>query len=252
MATMGINPLFMGVLRSAQVILARTSDTAAILPTRYAGKVRVVLETAVADEWLAKPPVRPAAECVVGPVHVIYTGRLVAFKNVAVAILALSLARKKGVDLRLSIVGDGPQRPALQALAEAEGIGGLVTFTGMVTQAQVLAGLQDSDIYLLPSLREGGVWSLMEAMALGLPVVCVNTSGMAVIADAESAILVEPHSQQQMIDDFADALIALAKSPERREQLGRKARQRIETHFRWQHKGEFMQALFTELERDRP
>lgn len=249
MATFRFNPLFTGIVRSARVILARTVDTARLIPGRYTDKVRVVLETSVADEWLAIPPVKAGAAIQGRPVQVIYTGRLVALKNVATAIKAVAKACREGSDLHLRIVGDGPLRNSLQTLAAEEGIADQVVFTGTLTQPAVLGELCNSDIYLFPSLKEGGVWSLMEAMALGLPVMCVNTSGMAVIADAQSAVLVEPHSQQQMVDDFAAALVSLAESPERRQQLGRLARERIETHFRWQHKGEFMADLFDELER---
>jgi len=251
MATFHINPLFVGVTRRACIILARTEDTARMIPSRHAGKVRVILETAVANEWMDVELARDGMAAEGRPVQVIYTGRLVAFKNVAVAICAIAMARRRGTDLHLCIVGDGPQRGPLQILAIQEGVADQVTFTGMISQAEVMAALRGSDIYLLPSLREGGVWSLIEAMALALPVVCVNTSGMAVIADAESAVLVEPSSQQQMIDDFSSALQGLAGSPERRMELGRHARKRIEKHFLWQHKGDFMADLFDELEQTR-
>jgi glycosyltransferase involved in cell wall biosynthesis len=97
-------------------------------------------------------------------------------------------------------------------------------------------------------LKEGGVWSLMEAMSMGLPSICVKTSGMEVITDDTSAIRVEPVSQQQMIEDFASALEQLAKSPALRRQLGDNARKRIKEHFLWRHKGEFMASLFDKLE----
>lgn len=249
MASFKINPLFMGVTRRARIILARTEDTAKLIPSRHSAKMRVVLETAVNDEWLlATSTEREGATARKRPIQVTYTGRLVAFKNVALAIKAVAMARRRGANLGLRIVGDGPLGSALKALAIKERISAHVTFTGMIPQAEVLTTLLDTDIYLLPSLREGGVWSLMEAMALGLPAVCVNTSGMAVIADTKSAVLVEPHSQQQMIEDFSLALQNLEKSPELRKKLGRQARLRIETHFRWQHKGDFMAKLFNEME----
>ena len=248
MASFCINPLFMGVTRRARIILARTGDTAKLIPSKYNSKVRVVLETAVNEEWLAASAEPGGVTDSGGPVEVTYTGRLVAFKNVALAIKSVAIARRRGANLRLRIVGDGPLRSALKALAINEGISEYVTFTGMIPQAEVLTTLLDTDIYLLPSLREGGVWSLMEAMALGLPAVCVNTSGMSVIADTKSAILVAPHSQQQMIEDFSLALQNLEESPELRQELGRQARLRVETHFRWQHKGDFMAKLFNEME----
>lgn len=250
MATLPVNPLIMGIVRRAKVILARTEDTAKLIPTRHAGKVRVVLETAVADDLLsgATQAASEGRESTDSPLRVIFTGRLVAFKNVAAAIHAIARARDQGANLHLVVVGNGPLRNALEVLADSLGIAAHVSFRGTVTQAQVVQQLRNADVYLFPSLREGGVWSLMEAMSAGLPTVCVNTSGMAVITDETSAIRVAPDSQEQMIAGFTQALVDLAQSPELRRRLGTNARKRIEEHFRWHHKADFMQALFNELE----
>lgn len=245
--TFPINPLIMGVVRRANIILARTEDTAKMIPARHARKVRVVLETAIADDLLSDSICERIGTA--GPLRVIYTGRLVALKNVAAAIHAISRARARGADVQFVIVGNGPLREALKALAERLGIADFVSFLGSVSQAEVIEHLNMGDVYLFPSLKEGGVWSLMEAMSVGLPIVCVNTSGMAVITDETSAILVAPDSQERMIADFTQALVELAQSPELRQRLGTNARKRIEEHFRWHQKAVFMQALFDELER---
>lgn len=248
MAAVRANPLAMGPIRKALVVLARTEDTARLIPLPYQRKVRVVLETAISEDLLARP-VRSQVLAHEGPLRVIYTGRLVAFKNIPSALHAVARARAAGTDIELIMVGDGPERKHLEVLACALGIDDVVTFLGSVSQARVVEELKSSDLYLFPSLREGGVWSLMEAMAVGLPVVCVKSSGMAIITDEASAILVEPLSQGHMIAGFTAALVELARSPERRRELGLNARRRIEDHFRWAHKGDFMRALLDELGR---
>lgn len=247
MATLPINPLIMGVVRRSRIILARTEDTAKLIPARHAVKVHVMLETGVADDLLSGSICERVGTA--GPLRVIYTGRLVALKNVAAGIHAIARARARGANLELVIVGNGPLREVLKALAERLGIAEFVSFLGSVPQGEVIEQLYKSDVYLFPSLKEGGVWSLMEAMSTGLPTVCVNTSGMAVITDEISAIRVAPDSQERMIEGFTQALVDLAQSPELRRRLGTNARKRIEEHFRWHHKAEFMQALFDELER---
>ena len=246
MATLPINPLLMGIVRRSRIILARTEDTAKLIPARHASKVHVVLETGVADDLLSGSICEHVGNA--GPLRVIYTGRLVALKNVAVGIHAIARARARGANLELVIVGNGPLREVLKALAERLGIAEFVSFLGSIPQASVMEQLAMSDVYLFPSLKEGGVWSLMEAMSVGLPAVCVNTSGMAVITDETSAIRVAPDSQERMIAGFTQALVDLAQSPELRLRLGTNARKRIEEHFRWHHKAEFIQALFDELE----
>ncbi|MBK6006673.1 glycosyltransferase [Ramlibacter ginsenosidimutans] len=246
-ATIGLNPLLMGVIRRARLILARTDETARLIPDAYSEKVRVVLETSMADDILAST-MRTEARSNAPDLRVIYTGRLIPLKNLALGIRAVAMARRHGAGVRLTVVGDGPLRKSLEKLAHDEGIAEFVDFLGNMPQADVLASLRESDAYLFPSLKEGGVWSLMEAMAASLPVVCVDGSGMSVITDETCAIRVVPTSEEAMMQGFVDALLRLAESPQLRIQLGTNGRRRIEEQFRWEHKRQFMAAVFRDIE----
>lgn len=245
--TFAVNPLYTGITRTSALILARTLDTERIFPAARRHKVHVALETGISDEWLRLPPADVGAER--QPVDVIYTGRLVALKNVASAIEATGKAVHMGSDIRLKIVGDGPLKSKLQKLARDEGIEDRVTFSGQLAQKEVISALQASAIYLFPSLKEGGVWSLMEAMALGLPAICVRTSGMAVIGDDASVVFVEPRGRARIVDDMAMQLHRLAASPELRRSLGRQARSRMEREFSWESKGLLLHRLIRDHER---
>lgn len=247
MSTVRINPFVIRPIRNARFVLVRTEDTARLIPLAYSNKVRVVLETAVSDDLLVRPAL-PRDLAHSGPLRVIYTGRLVALKNVPAALHAVARAKGAGANIELVLVGDGPERQNLELLASLLGIKDNVQFRGAISHEQVIVELQRSDVYLFPSLKEGGVWSLMEAMSVSLPVICVNTSGMAIITDDSSAIRVEPVSQEHLIASFTEALLALACAPEHRLQLGQNARARIEKHFRWNHKGVLMREIFEELE----
>lgn len=245
-ASFGLNPLVVGITRRARIILARTDDTAKMFPARHSGKVRVVLETAAAEEWFDHQKTGYAGSTTI---NVIYTGRLVPLKNLGMGIKAIAAARRAGADIHFTIVGDGPLKSALVRLAEAEGIADAVTFAGRFSQQEVFDHLAASDVYLFPSLKEGGVWSLMEAMAVGLPSICVNSSGMKVIADANSARMIDPDHPEKMVADLARALSALAASPELRHEMGISARERLAQHFRWEQKHVFLSDLFDDLEK---
>lgn len=248
MATIRLNPLVIEPIRRAQLILARTADTARLIPLQCAHKVQIVLETAISEDFLNRP-FKQQPSSLDSPLRLVFTGRLVAFKNLPCALKALAKALASGVNAKLSIVGDGPERKWLETLVVSLGITEAVNFVGVLSQEQVIEELLRSDIYFYPSLREGGVWSLMEAMSVGLPVICVNTSGMGIITDENSAIRVEPISQEHLVAGFAEALTLLANSPERRKLLGENGRRRIETFFRWNHKGDFMRDLLGKLSR---
>ena len=241
------NPLIVGPAKKAHAIIARTEDSQKVIPKKYQHKVKVMLETGMSDEVLNKfiPPadLPPTAQ-----IEIIYTGRLVAFKNVAAAIHALALVIQRCNNVRLTIVGDGPQRKSLSQLTNKVGIFDNVRFVGTATQAEVIEKLQQSDIFIYPSLREAGTWALMEAMAVGLPVICLDTSGMHVITDDDCAIRIKPSTPEKTIEKMSEAILLLAGSAKLRQEMGRCGRCRIAEHFTWPSKGFFMQELLVELE----
>ncbi len=117
---------------------------------------------------------------------VLYVGRLTKPKSVHVLIDAM----RDCPDQRLTIVGDGPERPALEEAAR-----GLtnVSFTGMVGHAQVEEYLARARVLVLPSRQEGVPNVVMEAMAMGVPVIATRVGGVPdLISHGESGWLTEP------------------------------------------------------------
>jgi glycosyltransferase involved in cell wall biosynthesis len=118
----------------------------------------------------------PAAE----ESDVVFAGRLIRDKNVDALLRALVPVRDEVPDLRALIVGDGPERPALEALARDLGLDGAVTFTGFFPDHDaVIAAMKASRVFVLPSTREGFGIAALEAMACGLPVVTADRPGNA-------------------------------------------------------------------------
>ena len=101
---------------------------------------------------------------------------------------------------------------------------------------------------MFPSLKEGGTWALMEAMAIGLPVVCVNWAGMAVETNEETAIRLSVSDPKRMEIDMGAALTRLINDSVLRKKIGTAARERIRTLFSWEAKGDFMENLFDKLD----
>ncbi|MDH7637381.1 glycosyltransferase [Sphingomonas oryzagri] len=103
--------------------------------------------------------------------RIVFAGRLVAQKNVALALRTLALLP---AEMTLTIVGDGPDRARLEALSLRLGLAGRVRFVGFV--ADIAPYLTDADLFLLPSRFEGYPAVLIEALAAGLPVVATACS----------------------------------------------------------------------------
>jgi glycosyltransferase involved in cell wall biosynthesis len=122
-------------------------------------------------------------------------------------------------DVRLLVVGDGPQREALAALAATLGIAPRVTFAG--NQEDVAPWMQALDIFCLPSYANEGVpQALMQAMACGLPVVSTPVGSIdEIVDDGRTGMLVPPEDAGRL----RLALQSLLDDPARRESLGREA-----------------------------
>jgi len=103
-----------------------------------------------------------------GPLNVLYTGRLSKSKHVDAVVRAVAVARAAGHGMTATVVGEGPERAQLAALAAELGIRDAVEFTGGLGFEEVIGRLERADILALISETEGWPKSLAEAMAFGL------------------------------------------------------------------------------------
>jgi glycosyltransferase involved in cell wall biosynthesis len=110
---------------------------------------------------------------------VIFAGRLIEDKQVHLLLEAVALLRNELPDLRACIVGDGPQRAELEALAARVAIADRVRFTGRVTEATLLGHLKASKVLAFPSAREGFGMTVLEAQACGAVPVVVDSAHSA-------------------------------------------------------------------------
>ena len=148
-------------------------------------------------------------------------GRLSAEKGFGILIEALVQLS----DVKLRLVGDGPERAALTALVDRLDLADRVTFVGELPPEQVRAELRAADIFCLPSFSEGLPVSIMEAMAAGVPVVATWIAGIPELAsDGVTALTVPP----ARADALADALRRLVDDPALGATLAVAARARVE------------------------
>ena len=148
-------------------------------------------------------------------------GRLVPIKGFDLLIEALPPLAAAMPTARLLVIGDGPLRGEFERRAEALGMGPRLTITGARTD--VPAVLTAADVLAAPSRNEGMGRAIVEAMALGIPVVGTRVGGIpAVIVDGESGRLVDPENAAAL----AGALIQLALDDRLRAKLGEAAAER--------------------------
>ncbi len=125
--------------------------------------------------------------------QLLFVGRLAGVKGVPLLLGALPELAGDFPDLRLVLIGDGPDRAELEHRAERLGISEMVTFAGYKSQTEVAKALMESDALVLPSFAEGVPVVLMEAMAAGLPVISTRIAGIPeLVEDGVSGLLTPP------------------------------------------------------------
>jgi glycosyltransferase involved in cell wall biosynthesis len=130
--------------------------------------------------------------------------------------------------VRATLVGDGDERARLEATAVELGLEDAVRFAGAVGQDRIRDFYRRADIFCLPSFAEGIPRVLMEAMAMGVPVVATHVMGVPELVNhGRSGLVVAPGRA----DLLADALMQLARDPELRTRLGAEGRRRVESSY---------------------
>ena len=168
-------------------------------------------------------------------VHFVFLGRLEDWKAVDLLLEAFAAVVAQ-TDAVLEIIGDGDLRGELEAQTARDGIDSRVVFSGWLSQEQCAIKLQQADALVLPSLREPGGAVVLEAMAVGRPVIATNWGGPADYLNSTCGILVEPTSKEGFVKGLTDAMLKLAHSPELRQSMGSAGRERVRQHFDWERK----------------
>ena len=166
---------------------------------------------------------RPAA------LEILNVGRVVPVKGQSLLVEALAELRRRGIDARLTIVGDGPQAPELRELTQRLGVEDRVEFAGAVGQDAILDYYERADVFAAASFAEGLPVVLMEAMATGLPVVASRIAGVPeLVEDGVSGYLVAPGR----VDELVAALERIATAdPKARAAVGAAGREKVVAEF---------------------
>lgn len=179
-------------------------------------------------------------------------GRCVPKKGFADLLQTVRLLADRNLAVQVRIAGDGPLLPQLQDQAADLGIAGRVEFLGSVPQATIRAELERADLFALPSVPvddgdiDGIPVSLMEAMAVGCPVISTRVSGIPeLVVDGESGLLVPPRDPQAL----AAAIERLATDPELYRELGDGGRGMIEREFDLTAIGQRLSQWFAQISR---
>ncbi len=143
-------------------------------------------------------------------------GRLAPIKNHAMMLRAFHEMAKTNPHVRLVIVGDGPERPALEAYVRQQRLEDRVTLPGFRDDIDAL--LPEADVFLLTSRYEGISIALLEAMRAGLPAIGTAVGGIPeTIIDGKTGLLVAPDGLETLVK----AMVRLVASKSLRDEMGK-------------------------------
>ena len=191
-----------------------------------AEKPHALIPPAVDTDAFSRPT-SPVDESASGPLKLLSVGRLEWKKGHDYALRALRLARNRGVDARLRVLGDGEMLGALCFLRHQLGLDEHVDFAGAVPHAQVRRELADADALVHLSISEGFGNAVLEAQAMAVPVLASDADGLPEnVADGETGLIVARRDPEAA----AEALRRLV-DPAYRHRLGRAGRERVRRLF---------------------
>lgn len=168
------------------------------------------------------------------PGRILAVGRLDEIKGFRHLIDACQLLASRSVPFQCDVIGEGPLRGELQQRIDAAGLGQRVTLLGAMKQEEVRGHLSKASMFVLPSVvtsrgdRDGIPVALMEAMAVGIPVVSTRVSGIPeLIAHGESGLLAAPGNASEL----AHCVEQLISNPEAARDMAVQARRTVEREF---------------------
>jgi glycosyltransferase involved in cell wall biosynthesis len=194
-------------LRQAAIVVCKTPETAAWV-RRAGGRVdAVALEIGIDSRRLStRSAIRNEGE----PLRCVYAGGLIGLKGIHLAIDAIAEVRRTGGDVVLTIIGDGPMRAHLERRVGRLALGPYVRFIPSLPRAVLFQQYREHDALLFPSLHDSSGNVVLEAMAHGLPVVCLKLGGPGVLVDDSCGHAVVPQA------DSVEATVRLLASALRR------------------------------------
>jgi glycosyltransferase involved in cell wall biosynthesis len=235
-----VDPLMAAVFRRSAATLCKTSETVRSIPARFHGKCVVQVELGT-DERSGQAPHR-ARET--GGFRILYVGRLVYWKGLHLGLQAFAEFYRLHPDAHMTVIGRGPDEAWFHDLAEKLGLDDAVTWIPYLERAAVMRAYTRHDAFLFPSLHDSSGNVVLEALSCGLPVVCLDAGGPAVLVDPSCGFKVRPGEPQQVVEDLARSLDALARNPAMLRAMGQAAAMQAREKFSWAHQVFRMEQLY--------
>lgn len=231
-----VNPIIRLMSKKAEIILLRNKETSRLVPKKYIGKTKLLMETGLPDKLVDVQNVKVLNEFAGDYLRIITVGRYIYSKINRLTLDSIAQFKEYyGDKFRFIIVGDGIERTSLEGYCKKLGLCREVVFTGWLSQEDVFKELSISDIYFSTTFKEGGTWAFFEAVTMEIPIVCLAASGPDLIVGDDCGIKVKLTTPEEVTKELAHGLFRLGTSPLLREEYSKKAKAFLLENYTWEN-----------------
>lgn len=235
-------------VRKTVIALSKARETAGRLTQMGARRISLVSEVALPKEEIKRlldipPHGNP-------PFRFLSLGRLLHWKGFHLGLMAFARFAEAFPDSEYWLIGDGPERRNLERLAQTLGIAKKVRFWGKLPRSEALAKLAECDVLVHPSLHDSGGWVIVEAMASGRPVICLDLGGPALQVTEETGFKIPAHTPEQVVEAIAEAMLRLAADDSLPRRMGEAAQQHVWEGFIWEVREKQIHLIYERCFRD--
>jgi glycosyltransferase involved in cell wall biosynthesis len=202
-----LDPFWRSMLRQSARVVVKTEETRACLPQDIRARAVIALEN-----MLPKQPFLAGKTERVPPLKLLYAGRLLPLKGVHLAVRAIALLRDQ-IPVKLRIVGKGPEESRLKQEVCRMGLDHSICFSSWMPRSELLGLYATNDALLFPSMHDSGGTVVVEALAHGRPVICLDLGGPPTTVDGDCARIVSTRgkTEDQVTRGLADAILELGR-----------------------------------------
>lgn len=232
--------------KNADLILCKTDILRQHIPEKYRDKA--VLFTDVAVDNLLEVPAVVESE----PnkrVEFITVGKLDPWRGFDLTIEAFAKAAEKNENIHLTIIGKGADRERLETLINKLKLREKVTMAGSVSMERYQEYMRNCDVVVNASLKEGAVTVSFDSMAMGKPLICIDTTGYTRYFSSEYAEIIQRADRDTTIQSLANSMVKLTDSHLRFE-MGKKA-QNAGNKFTWENRGKEIESIISKALNER-
>lgn len=192
---------------------------------------------------------KPSTESVRSSNELLFVGRLVEQKGLQYLIQALPDILNMHPQVKLTIVGEGPERKKLQQVVVTLGLNDQVHFLGAIENSSLIKMYRRATLFVSPSLAEGLGLTLVESLACCCPVVATDLPAIRdVVIDGVTGLV----CRQKNSADLAKKICFLLENPELRKSFGESGRRHVQEHFDWEIITRRYATLFNDLICEQP